>query len=161
MERLEERRHAVIGIFKDIRDAQKAINDLHGADFPARSVKLLANDQDEHLDNNRTDSTWSRTYALVDDHLKGLAGRFFKRDVPEDKALFHPHPFEESGKGSADDIITRCYQTGHHLVVVYTESDKAKAVELIERDGGIGLRSDDDQAPRVENQGPAGARPYL
>ncbi len=119
----------IICAFENIRDAQRAASNLHGADFLAKDVKLIPNELDEHLDNNRTDSTWSQTYPLGSKGIMGFFARLFGRDDhPRDVASYD----DEAGS-----YFSEHYHKRRHLILVRNPHDREGAIRILESCGGL------------------------
>lgn len=119
----------IIGAFNHIRDVQRAANNLYEADFPAKNVRIVANDLDEHLDNNRTDSTWSQLHPQPKSGVANFFAKLFGLDEhPLDMASY------EEGTNS---YFSQQYHKRQHLLLVHDPHDREKAIKIIEDCGGV------------------------
>jgi len=136
---MDNTRSSVIGAFSNIQDAQQAVNELHAAGFPAQEVKLIANEQDETLDNNRTDSTWSRTYAAEEPERKGGIMNFFARlfGLDEQREASERSQSRIDLHPDSHEYFTSHYQQRHHLVIVYTSANRDLAIDILQRCGAL------------------------
>ncbi len=130
--------HSVLAFFKNIRDAQKALNELYSADFPAQQIRLVANELDENLDNNRTDSTWSRTSPDRKGGMQKFLSDLFGRPEEEDLARFHTGASlqEKDDRGEMHDSFHEQYRQGRHIVLVMAVPRLAAAADILRAAGG-------------------------
>ena len=129
---------SVIAFFKNIRDAQKALNELYSHDFPAQQIRLVANELDDHLDNNRTDSTWSRTSPDRKEGVLKFLGELFGRPEEEDLARFHTGAShqEKADRGEIHDFFSDHYRSRRHVVLVMDVERHEEAAQLLLACGG-------------------------
>lgn len=130
---------SVIAAFAHIREAQQAYNEITAAGFPAQEVKLVANDQDPELDNNRTDSTWSRTYPLASEPKSGIIHFFASLFGFESESTSATNARTHANQDlhhESQQYFSEQYQRGSHLLVVYTRSQREEAIQILERCGG-------------------------
>lgn len=136
----------IIGAFNHIRDAQRAVNNLYEADFPAKNIRIVANDLDENLDNNRTDSTWSEVHAHQSRGLGGFFARLFGVDE-------HPRDVASYGDETSK-YFSQHYHRRQHLILIHEPYDRQKAIEILEACGGV---IEDEAAIHYEQQLSRGA----